>query len=607
MFRHSIRNKLILFLLIATLVPFITSIVVSYLFTKGKVTEDTITNNSALISQAKLNILNYLNGVVQTSATIYTGQHLSELGQLYDILEREREIDYMSDKVIKSGLQVMSHAVKEFKQVYLYASVSDRSFLSSNDFQGSTTGKYESLRPFPEDKTVYFETTHLSHNYNIALNVYSAPTPVLSMHRKLMYSPNNTSIGELIIDFHLDLISEISQNLYTHDEEELYILDDAGYIVFGPDPSKWGKLLEGNWGDEAIHSTLDKGSYEWSKGAYAGINVYEKMKTDYVSWTMVKRLPYEQLTKNAKQLTLINSLVLTFFMLIVIGGTIFISIRFTAPIKQLIRYITRIQAGQVQLGQMHKDIELTRTDEMGILANRFHGLMQDLNQMVMREYRLELANKSNQLMALQAQINPHFLNNALQSIGTLALQHDAPKVYALIASLAKMMHYSMNTNESVVPLGKELEHVKAYLELQKQRFEHQFHIVYEIEEETKALSVPKMILQPLVENYFKHGFKPSAADVGLLRIQATKQSAEGYEFLQLVVEDNGVGVTEARLREMRNRLLSPSTGNEACIGLSNVLTRVKLYFTDDAALEIEHAQPRGLRIVIHIPMNKGAI
>lgn len=606
MFRHSMRNKLILFLLIATLVPFITSIIVTYIFTKEKVTEDTITNNSALISQAKLNILNYLNGVVQASTTIYTGQHLSELGQLYDILERDREIDYMSDKVIKSGLQVMSHAVKEFKQVYLYASVSDRSFLSSNDFQGSTMGKHASLLPFPADKTVYFETTHLSHNYNIAINVYSAPTPVLSMHRKLMYSPNNTSIGELIIDLQLDLITEILQSLYTHDEE-LYILDGKGFIVFGPDPAKWGQLLEGSWGNEAIHSTLDRGSYEWSKGPYAGINVYEKMKTDYVDWTIVKRLPYEQLTKNAKQLTLINSLVLTFFMLIVIGGTVYISIKFTEPIKQLIRYITRIQAGQVQLGQMNKDIELTRTDEMGILANRFHGLMQDLNQMVMREYRLELANKSNQLMALQAQINPHFLNNALQSIGTLALQHDAPKVYALIASLAKMMHYSMNTNESVVPLGKELDHVKAYLELQKQRFEHQFQIAYDIEEGTKTIAVPKMILQPLVENYFKHGFKPIAGEIGLLHIEASKQADGDYEWLRLVVEDNGLGITEERLREVRNRLHAPSGSEENSIGLNNVLTRIKLYFTDDATLDIEHAQPQGLRIIIHIPMNEGAI
>lgn len=243
MFRHSIRNKLILFADRHTRSIHYLHCSLLYIH-QGKVTEDTITNNSALISQAKLNILNYLNGVVQASTTIYTGQHLSELGQLYDILERERDIDYMSDKVIKSGLQVMSHAVKEFKQVYLYASVSDRSFMSSNDFTGSTTGKYASLRPFPEDKTVYFETTHLSHSYNIAINVYSAPTPVLSMHRKLLYSPNNTSIGELIIDLHLDLISEISQSLYTHDTEELYILDNEGYIVFGPDPSKWGSGLK---------------------------------------------------------------------------------------------------------------------------------------------------------------------------------------------------------------------------------------------------------------------------------------------------------------------------------------------------------------------------
>ncbi|MDQ0896751.1 histidine kinase [Paenibacillus sp. V4I7] len=602
MFRHSIRNKLILFLLIATLVPFTTSIVVSYIFTKEKVTEDTITNNSALLSQAKMNLLNYLNGVVQASTTIYTGQY-SSVGYLYDILQTEREIDYMSDKVIKSGLQVMSHSVKEIKQIYLYASVSDRSYLASSDIQGSMIGKYESLRQFPENKTVYFETTHESHNYNIALNVYSAPTPVLSMHRKIMYSPSNISIGELIIDLQLNLVSEISQSLFTHDQEELYILDDKGFIVFGPDVSKWGQPLEASWGNEAIYSDLQKGSYEWKNGAYAGINIYEKMKTDYVNWTIVKRLPYEQLTKSARQLTLINSLILTLFMLIVIAGTIYISIKFTEPIKQLIRYITRIQAGQVQLGQLNADIELTRTDEMGILANRFHGLMQDLNQMVMREYRLELANKSNQLMALQAQINPHFLNNALQSIGTLALQHEAPKIYALISYLAKMMHYSMNTNESVVPLRKEIEHIKAYLELQKQRFEHQFEIIYDIEESTKAISVPKMILQPLVENYFKHGFKPSET-TGLLRIQATMPTDREDEYLKLIIEDNGIGITEERLREVKTLLITPSITDAAYIGLSNVLTRVQLYFTDDATLDIEHVQPQGLRIVIHIPMKR---
>lgn len=599
MIRNSIRNKLILFLLLATLIPFITSIVVSYFFTKQKVIEDTIKNNAALISQGKTNLIHYLNGVTQASLTLYTGQPLSETGQLYDILLRQQDIDYMSDKVIASGLQVMSHSIKEIKQVYLYANVSDRSYLMVNDFKGTSIGKYDQMPAFPANKAVYFETTHESNSYGIPLKDYFAPSPVLSMHRKILYSPNNTEIGELVIDIGLDLISEICRNLYTHDEEELYIFDQAGKIVFGPDPTMWGQTLDTKWADEAIHSLAPNGSYEWSKGAYAGMNVYEKMVTDSVNWTIVKRLPYAQLTKNAKQLTVINSFVLTLFLMIVIIGTIYISIRFTAPIKKLIRYITRIQAGQ-----KNSEIELTRTDELGILANRFHTLMQNLDQMVMREYRLELANKSNQLMALQAQINPHFLNNALQSIGTLALQHDAPKIYALISYLAKMMHYSMNTSESVVPLRKELDHIKSYLELQKQRFEHQFSIEYQIEESTQALIIPKMMLQPLVENYFKHGFKPGA-DNGLLRIQSSRGvDAERRDLLVIVVEDNGAGMTDERMQEVKSRLSAPPLGNETCIGLRNVLTRIQLYFTNDASLQIEHAEPQGLRIIITIPLQK---
>ncbi|MGG1551968.1 cache domain-containing sensor histidine kinase [Paenibacillus ferrarius] len=607
--RHSFRNKLILFLVIATMVPFLTSLVVSYFFTKQKVTEDTLTNNSALLSQGKTNLINYLDGVVQASSTIYTGIHLAELGQLYDILLTQKEIDYMSDKVIKSGLQVMSHSVKEIKQIYLYASVSDRSYLASNDFQASSEGKYVNLQPFPADKSVYFEATHLSHSYNIALNVPPVAEPVLSMHRRIVYSPHNDTIGELIIDLNLGLISDIAQSMFTHDQQELYILDGEGRIIFGPDPAKWGQPEAGDWWHEALQSQEERGSYAWNKDAYAGINIYEKMKTDYLDWTIVKRLPYAQLTENARQLTLINGLILIVSMFIVIASTVYISIRFTAPIKQLIRYITRIQTRQVQIGDTQADISFERQDELGILAHRFHGLMQDLDQMVMREYRLEIANKSTQLGALQAQINPHFLNNALQSIGTLALQHDAPKIYMLISSLARMMHYSMHTNESIVPLRKEIEHIKAYLELQQQRFEHQIDIVYSIEEGTGAVMVPKMILQPLVENYFKHGFHPTSSETSRLRIEAARVTRPDGDYLQLTVEDNGTGVTEQRMQEVRKQLRAASvegTEGGASIGLSNVCTRLQLYFNGQASMELIPAVPHGLKIMIHIPIKEGA-
>ena len=163
-----------------------------------------------------------------------------------------------------------------------------------------------------------------------------------------------------------------------------------------------------------------------------------------MDWILVKRIPYETLYKDARQLTLINSLVVSLFLIIAVIAALYISFRFTNPIKQLIRYINKIESGNLDA-----EIDIDRTDEIGILAKRFHQLMQRINQLIMREYRLELASKTNQLKALQAQVNPHFMNNALQSIGTLALQHGDRKMYALISSLGKMMRYHMRADNRV--------------------------------------------------------------------------------------------------------------------------------------------------------------
>ncbi|UJF34564.1 cache domain-containing sensor histidine kinase [Paenibacillus hexagrammi] len=595
MIKNSIRNKLILFLLAATLIPFATSMMVTYWFTKEKVTEDTIRNNSALMLQGKTNVINYLNSVVQASLTVYSNYNSSE--NFYDILDHKKVIDYTSDKVIKSSLQVMSHSIKEIQQIYLYAKESNMSYLMVNEKGTPSYGKYKELPNFPEGRDVYFDTTHQTHSYGVMLTNYFSPFPVISMHRKIINFAESRVLGELVIDLNMNLITDITKDLYEPGEEDLYILDETGRIIFGPDPAAWGQLLNQDWAKEALASTLDSGSYEWKKGSYAGVNQYEKMKTDFVDWTLVKRVPYAQLYKNARQLTIINTAILSLFLIIAVAGTIYISIRFTEPIKQLIRYITRIQSGQ-----LNTEIDLLRSDELGILANRFHTLIQDLNQMVLKEYRLELANKSNQLMALQAQINPHFLNNALQSIGTLALQHEVPQIYKLISSLAKMMRYSMNTSESIVPLRQELDHVKSYLELQKQRFEQQFDISLDIEDSTYSIPIPKMILQPLVENYFKHGFKPSLG-TGHLRIHAAKLVEQHHNVLYIEVEDNGQGMSEERIQEVRRCLKATSTSEDG-IGLCNVLLRIRLYYSDEAELQLCPVEPQGLKIIITIPLQK---
>jgi two-component system sensor histidine kinase YesM len=260
----------------------------------------------------------------------------------------------------------------------------------------------------------------------------------------------------------------------------------------------------------------------------------------------------------------------------------------------------------VQSGNMNVDIRVTGNDEIAILARRFDAMMQTINDLINREYKLEIANVTNQLKALQAQINPHFLNNALQSMGTLALQHEAPKLYSLLSSLAKMMRYNMNTNETIVPFSTEINHIKAYLDLQQQRFGEDLKVTFAIEELSNQIKVPKMLLQPLVENYFKHGHEALGGN-GEIHI-ASHITTQGV--LCITVQDNGTGISNERLDDLQRKLSQPTNNllnGQDNIGLTNVLLRLRLYFSEQAQIQISSGQLQGFTITLLIPLSEGEL
>ncbi|GJM73851.1 hypothetical protein HMSSN036_60670 [Paenibacillus macerans] len=209
---------------------------------------------------------------------------------------------------------------------------------------------------------------------------------------------------------------------------------------------------------------------------------------------LIKEIPKSYLLREANQAVTINLMLFGLALLVILTATILISIRVTAPIKRLSNYMS-----QVKTGNLNVDVLPAGNDEVGLLTERFRTMMDTINNLILREYKLELSSKNNQLRALQAQINPHFLNNTLQIIGTLALELKVPQIYTLISSLAKMMHYSMHSGDRIVTLKDELEHVKAYVELQKERFENRFAYRCEVAEPLLQVAMPKLILQPIME------------------------------------------------------------------------------------------------------------
>ncbi|WP_165861283.1 cache domain-containing sensor histidine kinase [Paenibacillus paeoniae] len=594
--RGSLRNKLIVFLLFSIIIPITCSIIISYVYTKEAFKKESIQNNTKLIYQGSSNLLNYLDRLNQASLLIYSNPSITN--SLYNIILTGAS-GFAYDKEIESNLLFIYNTTEEIHSIYLYLEKQDKSFRVAN----SLPRKMASQTYDPKFETgdhVRMDATHTSHHYGFN-NSFDTPENVISFHRQILNAPSPDIMGFISIDVTTEAIDKISSMLFNKGHEQFYIVDQTGGVIYSSEPNEASGRMNEDWVSEAINMPGQSGHYEYNSSSFKGIHMYQKVETPDVSWTIVKRVPYEYLYQNARMSTLINSLIITLFLVIAVIATVYISFRFTAPIKQLIRYISKIEIGQLDV-----HFDSNRTDEIGILSKRFRQMMQRINHLIIREYRWELSNKTQQLKTLQAQVNPHFMNNALQSIGTLALQHGDKKVYGLISSLGKMMRYTMNTNETFVPLKKEIDHVRSYLALQQQRFDGKQQFDIQADDDTLSIQIPKMIIQPLVENCFKHGFADSLTSDNLLMI-ACKLVDQNK--LEITVEDNGVGIEEDRLKLIQSALNRPQHALDGQqseqIGMMNVQSRLQLNSGKDAQMLVQPGSSGGLKVTLQIPLSEG--
>ncbi|AZK46314.1 cache domain-containing sensor histidine kinase [Paenibacillus lentus] len=594
---NSIRTKLIVFMLIATIIPIVATMFVTYLYTTQSLRTRAVQENANLLYQGQRNLAELLSDLNRSSSTIYSN------AELFRLLEGGYD-DPQSSSRVYAALSYISTSIPDIYQVYLYENVNRRATLLTLNTpkRHYDTDPYEDIL-LNNDRSLTVQKTHMSHIYGFApIQPNYPPEPVFTLHRKIEKVPSSEVIGYLAIDVKLSALTEIVEHLYEINHEKVYILDQNGAIVYSDDESQLGLPLESDWYNEHIAAASKlHGHFEQDNNVF----IYQRLEKAGANWVLVKQIPVSYLNEEANKAVTINLLLLAISLMVIAGATIFITLRITAPIKQLNRYMNQIQSGNLNV-----DIQPASNDEIGAVMLRFRSMMDTINNLILREYKLELANKTNQLRAMQAQINPHFLNNTLQIIGTLALELKMPRIYALLSALAKMMHYSMHNEDKNVTLRDELEHVKAYIELQKERFENRFQFHYDVDDSLLDLPMPKMILQPIVENYFKHGLDRTAWN-GEVMLFAKRLRRGGQ--VEIVVQNNGAQIPEIRLKQLQEELsdLSPATihqpvndGDETSrpsIGLANVLARLQLVNGDNAALAISNLDPVGVQITLIIP------
>ena len=278
---------------------------------------------------------------------------------------------------------------------------------------------------------------------------------------------------------------------------------------------------------------------------------------------------------------------------VTLGLSVFISLRLFQPIEKIMDALQsnrNILLGSEELFQ-EKD-ELTYILQT---IQRTADVRKDVDKELAERVRLL---KKAQAVALQSQINPHFLNNTMETINWTAIELLGGKneISKMAGSLSKMLRMTLENSDTVVPVGEEIRHSMYYLEIQKIRYEDKFDVVWKIAPEVESCRIIRVVLQPLIENAIYHGIKP-LTNKGLLTIR-------GYlngETAELSVEDNGLGMTPEELNRLRENINGDVIKESAHIGLSNVNQRIRLYYGNEYGLIIDSREGIGTRVTIRFP------
>ena len=251
---------------------------------------------------------------------------------------------------------------------------------------------------------------------------------------------------------------------------------------------------------------------------------------------------------------------------------------------------------QVQSSDFQIHLDNKRTDEIGELTDSFNYMVDHIRTLVNRVYREQLAQKTAEMEALQAQINPHFLYNSLDSINWMLIDRDQMDISNVVVALGKLMQYSMNNRISLVPLLEEYRNAKDYLIIQRNRLEDQLDYELELEEGLEEFCVPKLILQPLIENAIKYGVLESKH-----RCKVHVNTYRVKDHICIDVIDNGAGMTEEQLKVCR-QLLSGNSDGYKNIGIRNVARRLQLHFDEQCEFTVSSTVGQGTTISLQLPI-----
>lgn len=578
--KMKIKHKILLYFFITIIIPYLlfgSLLFYNYYNIYEKKVKELITSNVTLAQQN----LNYNLQKIDKLT-----KHISYSSKIQGFLNKKKKIVRESYKTIniypnlkKSNLLAMSLYTLTGDNIYssIYFDTFPVTSINNNffDIMKNSDGKLKLLKV---KNGLYFK-------------------PSIAFAREI-YSIQNQNFQELIgfSVFYLeqDIFKSLYYSLKWENKTYFLIMDQNGNTLstdvdIPVQRDDFISLIRGNKGDHL--------NYRGKK------YLFTQSITDPMQLKIIGLIPYDQITDKILPLIKTNLIYLLLCSLFLIGVSSLISFNTNKRLNRLGKAMEKVKKEE----NFNVKVNDKGGDEISLLTCQFNSMVDKLKELIKENYEvkihekeLKFLEKEAQLNALQQQINPHFLYNTLEAIKWMAYKKGAQDISEMATALGKFFRGSITKTNTFVTVEEEINHLKNYIYIQNLRYRNKFKTIIDIEEKTEKYKLPKLILQPIVENCIIHGLE-NLENGGEIIVKSFVKK----DMIYFHIKDTGVGISQDKLQAIREKLKNGDDvrkSNKSSIGLKNVYKRLKLYFGENSSFKIKSKQGTGTLIIISMPI-----
>lgn len=583
--RKSIKTKLVTAFVLTSIIPILLVNIVYYYNTSKLVRQNVESMTKANLEQTRVSLDVWLESYEDILFQVYTDDYIVEL---VDKINKGEDVAN-NRKLLRKTLRGLFYTKDYVKSISIITESGELVFYDQLTASTTKTSWLDSVALSQAELYEEISSDNKTHLFPTGEKVIFGSNSCYLFHighRIIDYRDVEKQCGIVMVSIDVKLLEEVCG---TPTENGLnFIVDSKGYLVVCANSDEVGKPVAAGCANEEEKRTVYR-QVARQTGLFENreLSIYS-VYDEKTGWEILRATDRGALVSGLHAQQRMLGFIILLSLLAVLLIMVSLVTRMTGSIKRVVETMRKAGRGDLSV---HVAPDSRRPTEIEIIAEEFNSMMDKLKLSIEKQ-------KNAEIKALEAQINPHFLYNTLDTINWLAIDKDEYEISNMIATLAGILRYGISDSNKIVKIKDEVDWLKQYIFLQQTKLKNSFACHIDVEPELMNLSIHKLLLQPFIENAILHGFE------GVDRAYCLQMSMRReLDFIKIEIADNGCGMPPEKVQEM-NEGIFKKTDDKNHIGMENAITRLHMYYGEDVRFEIESKLGSGTTVRIWIPITE---